>query len=420
MAVDSPGCSYVSLLNHLGVGPNNHTHSALRPVRNWSTPTYVTVDLYLYVIIDVNEKHQSLTTGLHMFSSGWTNELLRWDPEHFCGIYTMTIPEEYVWRPPTSIMESFDAKLSYEKSSYVNLIASGWVTTGESYKITSTCKMDLFKFPFDTQQCKLTVLTILNTIDQIRLYPGSNSADVLSGSLMVFQAQGEWDLIRINVTRQNLTIGTSVWDTVIYTIVMCRRPQLYVINLLIPVFLFLVLDLMSFFINEVQGEKLSFKVTVLLAISVLLLILHDMLPSTHDRTPLIGVFCTGIFLFVGFSIVETIAVSFLMRMASKCDLAAFSRETREKRVQEEASGQGPVVSTVKGVEQDTAIVSLLRLLLEEVRKLRQSTCPQPARHAGSACVCLKTAAKAINTLYFILYTCAAVCFLVGVFKQWYY
>src|SRR4029434_8543124 len=34
------------------------------------------------------------------------------------------------------------------------------------------------------------------------------------------------------------------------------------------------------------GEKLSFKVTVLLAISVLLLILHDILPSTDQKTPL--------------------------------------------------------------------------------------------------------------------------------------
>ncbi|XP_063077499.1 5-hydroxytryptamine receptor 3A-like [Engraulis encrasicolus] len=418
MGVDSPNCSYVSLLNHLGVGPNNHIHSALRPVKNWWTPTYVMVDLYLYVIIDVNEKHQSLTTGFYT-TMLWTSEFLRWDPEHFCDIYLMTIPKDYVWIPPITVMESLETKLSFEESSYVSLQASGLVGTGDSYKITSTCKMELFKFPFDTQQCKLTVLTTLNTIEQIRLYPISNSSSAMSGSMTVFQAQGEWDLISINVSRQSLTIRTSTWDTVVYTIVMSRRPQLYVINFLTPVFLFLVLDLMSFFMNEARGEKLSFKVTLLLAISVLLLILHDMLPSTHDKTPLIAVFCTGIFIFVGCSIVETIVVSFLMRMASKCDLAAFSRETPEKRAQEEASRQGPVVSTVSVVEEGTAIASLLRLLLEEVRTLRQSTSPQPA-HAGKTCVRLKTAAKAINTLYFILYTIAAIWFLVEVFKQWFY
>ncbi len=47
------------------------------------------------------------------------------------------------------------------------------------------------------------------------------------------------------------------------------------------------LDLASFFIPD-RGEKLCFKVTVLLGISVLLLILNDILPSKSHRCPLIG------------------------------------------------------------------------------------------------------------------------------------
>lgn len=69
---------------------------------------------------------------------------------------------------------------------------------------------------------------------------------------------------------------------------MSRKPILYVINLIVPLFYLLVLDLASFFISEARGEKLSFKVTVLLSISVLLLILQDMLPSTEERLPMIG------------------------------------------------------------------------------------------------------------------------------------
>lgn len=64
--------------------------------------------------------------------------------------------------------------------------------------------------------------------------------------------------------------------------------MLYVINLIVPLFYLLVLDLASFFISEARGEKLSFKVTILLSISVLLLILQDMLPSTEEYLPMIG------------------------------------------------------------------------------------------------------------------------------------
>lgn len=67
-----------------------------------------------------------------------------------------------------------------------------------------------------------------------------------------------------------------------------RKAMLYMINLIVPLFYLLVLDLASFFISEARGEKLSFKVTILLSISVLLLILQEMLPSTEDNLPMIG------------------------------------------------------------------------------------------------------------------------------------
>ncbi|XDV14093.1 hypothetical protein PO909_002309, partial [Leuciscus waleckii] len=91
-----------------------------------------------------------------------------------------------------------------------------------------------------------------------------------------------------------------------------RRPLLYFFNIILPVFFFLVLDVASFFIDTSGSDKLSFKVTLLLSISVMLLILNDTLPSTADKIPLIGVYCTGIFCLIGLSIVETIFVNYLM------------------------------------------------------------------------------------------------------------
>lgn len=69
---------------------------------------------------------------------------------------------------------------------------------------------------------------------------------------------------------------------------MKRRPLLHVINFLLPILFFLTLDLSSFFISDHRSEKLGFKVTILLAISVLLLILNEILPAMSNETPLIG------------------------------------------------------------------------------------------------------------------------------------
>lgn len=69
---------------------------------------------------------------------------------------------------------------------------------------------------------------------------------------------------------------------------MKRRSILYIVNFLLPVLFFLGLDLASFLISDSGGEKLSFKVTVLLAITVLQLILNEILPASSNRIPLIG------------------------------------------------------------------------------------------------------------------------------------
>ena len=69
---------------------------------------------------------------------------------------------------------------------------------------------------------------------------------------------------------------------------MRRRSVLYIANFLVPIMFFFCLDLASFLISDSGGEKLGFKVTVLLAVTVMQLLLNEILPSSSDRVPLIG------------------------------------------------------------------------------------------------------------------------------------
>lgn len=75
---------------------------------------------------------------------------------------------------------------------------------------------------------------------------------------------------------------------IISQITMKRRSILYIVNFILPVLFFLCLDLASFLISDTGGEKLSFKVTVLLAVTVMQLILNDILPCSSNKVPLIG------------------------------------------------------------------------------------------------------------------------------------
>uniref|UniRef100_A0A8C4ZHG5 Uncharacterized protein n=1 Tax=Gadus morhua TaxID=8049 RepID=A0A8C4ZHG5_GADMO len=54
-------CSYASLFKHLNLNNKTDSQVHLRPVRNWTTPTVVRVNMVVYGIIEVNEKAQTFT-----------------------------------------------------------------------------------------------------------------------------------------------------------------------------------------------------------------------------------------------------------------------------------------------------------------------------------------------------------------------
>ncbi|XP_014878913.1 5-hydroxytryptamine receptor 3A-like, partial [Poecilia latipinna] len=239
----------------------------------------------------------------------WNNEYISWDPDEFCGIDNVSLPTEILWKPDLTI-EEMTEKDKAPPSPYLTINNKGEVEVQNDQVLVSTCRMHIYKFPFDTQSCNLTFKSITHTAREIRLQPSDNSSEATEWSREVMRTQYEWLFIDMIVTANNATISTDQ-DLVIYTITMKRRSLLYIVNFLLPVLFFLCLDLASFMISDYGGEKLSFKVTVLLAITVLQLILNEILPSSSDRVPLIAGYCIGIFALMMLSLLETIFVMYL-------------------------------------------------------------------------------------------------------------
>lgn len=67
-----------------------------------------------------------------------------------------------------------------------------------------------------------------------------------------------------------------------------RRPLFYAVSLLLPSIFLMVMDIVGFYLPPDSGERVSFKITLLLGYSVFLIIVSDTLPATAIGTPLIG------------------------------------------------------------------------------------------------------------------------------------
>nr|XP_015211482.1 PREDICTED: 5-hydroxytryptamine receptor 3A-like [Lepisosteus oculatus] len=292
-------CSYNDVIQYLNLSKDNNLFTLTRPVKDWRDPTEVYIEVFLYAILAVS----------------WENEFISWDPSQFCGISNISIPRELMWEPDVFIFEATDEDKS-QRSPYLYILNDGTVFVEDDVRAVTSCRMNVYQFPFDTQTCNLTFGAMIHQVDTVRLIPFSNSSRATELSQQVLHSQGDWEFLGMRVLNSSFGLDRGKWDQIIYEISMKRRPELYVINFLLPIFFFLLLDIFSFFISETKGEKLGFKVTIILGISVLLLILNEILPSSSRKPPLIANFCIAIFAFMLLSLLETILITYLMEKDS--------------------------------------------------------------------------------------------------------
>ncbi|KAM8836392.1 5-hydroxytryptamine receptor 3A-like [Spinachia spinachia] len=265
--------------------------------------------MLLYAILDVNEKEQRFSSLIWVFSR-WYEPDINWNPQNFCGIWKIYPPSDVLWTPDLTIEEMLNAN-KISPSPYLLLDYDGEVFLRSNMVVVSSCKIKVYKFPFDVQNCKLSFKSIVHSTVDLVLQNAADSEWNMEWSLSKMP-QSEWLFVNLSISEELLNNFGLEQTVLVYTITMKRRSALYIANFLLPVLFFLCLDLASFLISDSGGEKLGFKVTVLLAVTVMQLILNEILPSSSDRIPLIAVYCIGMFGLMMLSLLETILVMYLM------------------------------------------------------------------------------------------------------------
>uniref|UniRef100_A0A8C5TP81 5-hydroxytryptamine receptor 3A n=1 Tax=Malurus cyaneus samueli TaxID=2593467 RepID=A0A8C5TP81_9PASS len=79
----------------------------------------------------------------------------------------------------------------------------------------------------------------------------------------------------------------------------------------------MIMDIVGFYLPPHSGERVSFKITLLLGYSVFLIIVSDTLPATAVGTPLIGIYFVVCMALLVISLTETILI---VRLVHKQDL----------------------------------------------------------------------------------------------------
>uniref|UniRef100_A0A3Q3RI78 5-hydroxytryptamine (serotonin) receptor 3A n=1 Tax=Mastacembelus armatus TaxID=205130 RepID=A0A3Q3RI78_9TELE len=177
---------------------------------------------------------------------------------------------------------------------YCYLFTDGLILDTLPAKVVSSCKLDIYKFPFDIQNCSLTFTSYLH-------HGNSSAENVLTNSKYSMTTMGEWELVGITLKKDQLQ------DTDVK-----RRYITYVVNLLIPSCFLITVDLFSFLLPPKTVDRSAFKMTLILGYTVFLLLMNDLLPVTGNSMPLINVFLSLCLALMVASLLETVIVTNLL------------------------------------------------------------------------------------------------------------
>ncbi|XP_077008974.1 neuronal acetylcholine receptor subunit alpha-2 isoform X2 [Tamandua tetradactyla] len=253
---------------------------------------------------DVDEKNQMMTTNVWL-KQEWSDYKLRWNPGDFSNITSLRVPSEMIWVPDIVLYNNADGEFAITHMTKAHLFFTGAVHWAPPAIYRSSCSIDVTFFPFDQQNCKMKFGSWSYDKAKIDLEQMEQMVD-----LKDYWESGEWAIVNATGTynTKKYDCCAEIYSDVTYYFVIRRLPLFYTINLIIPCLLISCLTVLVFYLPSDCGEKITLCISVLLSLTVFLLLITEIIPSTSLVIPLIGEYLLFTMIFVTLSIIITVFV----------------------------------------------------------------------------------------------------------------
>ncbi|XP_060074445.1 acetylcholine receptor subunit beta-like [Ylistrum balloti] len=245
----------------------------VRPILDIGQPTQVNASFLLLSIKEYEEKASKLSI-VGIFTLTWKDAKMAWNPYVHEGIHSLLIPQNQVWIPEIINGKPYDKiePLGFERLN-VRVIFDGTIEwmPGDVYQ--TTCSADVTYYPFDVHRCEFIFSPWMYSADELFLQAVCDEMD-----LDAFTPSGLWELKSTQVYVDHVLEA----QLFVLKLEFKRRPMFHIVNILVPITVLGILNVLVFLLPADSGERVGFSITVLLAMSVFLTIIADSLPSTSQ------------------------------------------------------------------------------------------------------------------------------------------
>jgi len=216
----------------------------------------------------------------------WKDPRLSWNATAWGGIDFVTFKGtgemRQIWVPDNVVHEAMEARNIIEESD-ISVYASGDIFVSFPMIHTIHCPMILDEFPFDTQNCKLTVSSWTNHgfIMDITARDDSKPVDV-----SYYRQSNEFMLLSVDAVRKvhKYNCCPEPWPELSLNLVLKRQPLMYSCGVIIPLILMTLVGFTAFLLNPSTGERIGLGITVMLTTAAIYIVANEALPAIGTYT----------------------------------------------------------------------------------------------------------------------------------------
>jgi hypothetical protein len=219
-----------------------------------TTPTKVEAQLYIYALNEVDQKKKEVTMSAYL-RTWWKDSRLAFNATTDGGCFDdpMILTSQFntrLWGPnlyiPNLVKAVFMKDLTY-------VYADGTIWRSEQVLLTTNCKLTFHRMPFDIHNCEVTLASYSFGASSMRIVAkGGTVGTASSGEGMI--GKGITSVMWKMQDGPDFVVAGEVesafgWDYLHLKYTLKRMPKFFILQYMVPDFMFLLLSYVGFYVN---------------------------------------------------------------------------------------------------------------------------------------------------------------------------
>ncbi|CAC5400444.1 unnamed protein product [Mytilus coruscus] len=243
-----------------------------------SAPLTVTIQFNLNSLISFKEVDETVSI-IGVMTLNWIDPALTWNPLSYNNVSKIIIDPFDLWLPPIFLMNGVEKMESIGSDTliYTTVILNGQVYYSPGAVLQGKCPASIARFPFDTKECTFSFLPWGITNDSLEL-----SSLYEHARLDWYTPNSDWILQEYSTNVGHKTVDSYSYDMFYLKITVKRQSLYYAVMIILPTFVFALLNPLVFILPVESGERISLAVTMLLSYTIFLTIVSESIPVSSN------------------------------------------------------------------------------------------------------------------------------------------